>query len=67
MGLKTVQNSSFRGLKKKAQRFVLSSVVTKSSFVTIEFVTNSIETKFGFCCKKALSLALSQQNLVLSL
>ena len=82
MSLKTVQNSSFQGLKKRAQRFVLSSVatksgfvatefvanfvVTKSGFVTIEFVINSVATKSGFCRKKVLSLALSRQNLVLS-
>ena len=64
MGLKTFQNSSFRGLKKKAHRFVLSYVMTKSGFVTTEllltllrqnlvfspdnFVTGSVTTKFGF-------------------
>ena len=53
MGLKIVQNSSFRGLIKKAHR--LNYVVTKSRFVATEFVANSIVTKPGFvatefCC-----------------
>ena len=48
MGLKTVQNSSFQGLKKKTQRFVLSSVTTKSGFVATEFVVNSVVTKSSF-------------------
>ena len=47
-----------------ATEFVANFVGTKSSFVTTEFVTNSIATKSGFCRKKALSLALSRQNLL---
>ena len=65
-----------------ATEFVANSVAKKSSFVAIEFVVNSVAIKSGFsakkichwlcrdkilfCHNKALSLALSQQNPVLS-
>ena len=68
MGFKTVKNSSFQGLKKKAQGFVLSSVTTKSGFIA---------TKSGFVARKLchwlyhdkiwLCLVLSRQSLLLTL
>ena len=39
--------------------------MTKYGFFGTEFVANFVATKFGFCRKKALSLALLRKNLVL--
>ena len=47
-----------------ATKFVAKFVATIAGFVATEFVTNSVATKYGFCRKKALSAALSRQNLL---
>ena len=45
--------------------FIANSVATKFGFIATQFVANSVAKKSGFFHKKVLSLALSQQNLVL--
>ena len=47
-----------------ATEFVANFITRKSCFVATEFVANFVATKSGFCRDRALSLALSRQNLL---